>query len=88
MEKVITKIIEKEKRTHKFYCDSCGKYLGSSEEYDDGYYNEICEFSIDIHDRELGTYAIHKNFCNECKEKFLIKFRQILIENGFEGDDL
>ena len=33
--------IESAKKIHHFYCDDCGKYLGSSEEYPDGYYEEI-----------------------------------------------
>lgn len=27
--------------SHKFYCDDCGTYLGESDEYEDGWYEEL-----------------------------------------------
>lgn len=44
---------------HIFYCDDCGKYLLTSTEDDDGYYDEPRGFNIQ-HVRLKGYY------CDEC----------------------
>ena len=44
---------------HTFYCDDCGKYLLTSQEYDDGYYEEPRTFNIQ-HVKLKGHY------CDEC----------------------
>ena len=81
MEKVIERKIERVERGHDFYCDECGKYLGSSEEYDDGYYHEIGNFELKLYtDKWL---VLKKHYCNECRRKFLNKLNLILKELGF-----
>lgn len=44
MNKTRKQIVEVERFSHDFYCDECEKYLGRSEEYDDGFYKVIGEF--------------------------------------------
>lgn len=44
---------------HSFYCDDCGKFLFTSTEYDDGYYEEPRSFNIQ-HVKLKGHY------CDEC----------------------
>ena len=49
------KVLEKEKLvkiiTHEFYCDSCGKKIGKSIEFDDGYYEQLNEVVFVIQNR-------------------------------------
>ncbi len=68
MEKVEEKIVEVKRKVHKFYCDKCGEYLGESEEYDDGYYEEIGYIYEDIVVDET-PYRYIGYLCNNCKEK-------------------
>ena len=67
MEKVYTT----EKCTHMFYCDNCGKELGSSHEYDDGWFQEIGEYTqtifIDGDENIRGRYTLKANYCPTCK---------------------
>ena len=85
MEKVEIEIIETEETTHHFYCDDCGNHLGSSVEFDDGYYQEFGEFELKMN-TPRGWYKLEKCFCNDCKEKFLDKFCALLEASGFEPD--
>ena len=81
MEKVTERKIERVERGHDFYCDRCGKYLGSSEEYDDGYYHKIGNFELKLYtDKWL---VLNKHYCNECRRQFLSKLNLILKELGF-----
>ena len=48
MEKKETVICTVEETTHHFYCDDCNKYLGKTEEYDDGYFENLDEFLREI----------------------------------------
>ena len=85
MEKVEIEVIETEEVTHHFYCDDCGDYLGSSAEYDDGWYQELGEFELNIY-MPRGWYRLNKCLCNDCKDKFLDKFYVSLEAIGFELD--
>ena len=69
----------KEVRTHHFYCDDCNKYLGKSQEYDDGWYQDLREFNV-----QFGEYHISKHLCDDCKERFSERLGEMLIELGFE----
>lgn len=83
MEKLETKIYTKEETIHHFYCDDCNKYLGKTEEYDDGYYSKLGEFKVSF--RITGNpLTIKKYLCDECKKKFLEKIENSLKELGFE----
>lgn len=54
MHKQIKRKKEIIKITHEFYCDNCGKFLGSSEEWDDGYYEELGSFENKLYINESG----------------------------------
>ena len=85
MEKVEIEIIETEETTHRFYCDDCGTYLGSSTECDDGWYQEFGEFELKMY-TPRGRYRLNKCFCDECADKFLDKVYASLEATGFELD--
>lgn len=85
MEKLETNTRTIKNVTHHFYCDSCNKYLGKSEEYDDGYYPELGEFELNFYLPD-GWYNINKCFCYGCREKFLNKMRSTLTELGFKKE--
>ena len=48
MERIETTIREIRNYEHQFYCDECNKYLGTTEEYDDGYYAKLGELCLKI----------------------------------------
>lgn len=85
MEKVETKIIATEEITHRFYCDKCGRYLGYSHEYDDGYYEQFGEFELKCY-TPRGWYRLEKCLCSSCKQEFLKAFYTTLEGIGFELD--
>ena len=85
MEKIETNIREIENYKHHFYCDECNKYLGTTEQYDDGYYAELGELELKFYLLD-GWYKVKKCFCEECKKKYLSRFQIILNELGFEKD--
>ena len=85
MEKVETKIVQKESNRHHFYCDNCGHYLGNTFEYDDGYYEELGEFEMKMY-TPRGWYKIEKCFCNKCAEDFLNKVYASLEAAEFKLD--
>jgi hypothetical protein len=83
MEKLETRICKREATTHHFYCDDCNKYLGKSEEYDDGWYPELGEFKLEFY-LPSCWHEVSKCLCDECRQKFLQKVEKILVELGFE----
>lgn len=79
---------EKEIRTvvrykHHFYCDSCNKYLGTTEEYEDGHYPELGEFELRFYVKD-EWYRIEKHFCDDCKNNFISIVKSTLKDLGFE----
>lgn len=80
MEKII--IRKKEEYVHHFYCDECNKYLGNTEEYDDGYYPSLGEFKLAFH-LPGGWYKVEKCVCDECKEKYLSRLENVLKDLEF-----
>ena len=68
--------------THHFYCDDCGAYLGSSEEYDDGYYDERGAFGLSFN-LNSNWYHVNKIFCDKCKQNYLIEVKEALENLGF-----
>lgn len=82
----IKSIIEKiEKRTHWFYCDECGEHLGTSTEYDDGYYQTYGDFGLRFNVVN-NWYCVRKCLCDDCKEKFINNVKTSLTNMGFEKD--
>jgi hypothetical protein len=68
---------------HKFYCDKCGKFLGSSEEYDDGYYENkfTYEYQFFICNKWVVKKAI---LCDEHRQEFEGSLITTLKNFGFE----
>ena len=64
---------------HEFYCDKCGKYLGISKEYEDGYYERIGEVDLKLYGLELSG-----NFCDKCKNKIGSQIEEALTNLGFK----
>ena len=77
------KIVVEEKVTyihkHEFYCDKCGKYLGITREYEDGYYEKIGEVDLKLYGLELSG-----NFCDDCKNKISSQIKEALSKIGFK----
>ena len=69
---------------HHFYCDECNKYLGVSQEYEDGWYENIGEFDLKFHIDKW--YRINKCLCNDCRNKFIENLKTTLKSMGFEKD--
>ena len=66
---------------HMFYCDECGKYLGESQEYDDGWYDSIGEFETSYYLN--GWYRMQKCLCDNCKKEIISKITSALQDLGF-----
>lgn len=75
------------KTTHEFFCDECGKSLGISEEYSDGYWHSIGKVGpINCHLSDLGfmiTYPAH-HYCHDCRKKVRNRMIKQLKDIGFE----
>lgn len=84
MEKIITESRTREVVKHSFYCDHCAKYLGTTEEYDDGWYAELnkFEFSANIDEK----YVIEKCLCDECRQTFVTHLKSVLEGIGFKKE--
>ncbi len=83
MEKIETKIKKIEERTHSFYCDECGTQLGCSTEHEDGYYQQLGEFKLEMF-TPMGWHEFDKCFCANCRDKYLTKLYEMLESAGFE----
>lgn len=84
MEKETRTIYQKELIEHSFYCDECGKHLGTSREYDDGWYEMFGKLELRFNIVN-GWYHINKCFCEDCKNKFLSKIKVALKDIGFKS---
>lgn len=84
---VKTKEVVREVREyeHSFYCDECGKHLGTSKEHSDGWYEEFGGLELKIYIN--GWYRLNKCLCDECRYKFLEKFKTDLFDLGFKKDE-
>ena len=82
MEKTKEIVREIKKYEHSFYCDECGKHLGTSIEYDDGWYQDFGEFEIKIYIN--GWYHIKKCLCDKCRYEFVEKLKTDLYKLGFK----
>lgn len=84
MEKTREIIKEVKQYEHSFYCDECGKHLGTSTEYDDGWYQDFGELEIKIYID--GWYRIKKCLCDNCRYNFIEKLKTYLGVLGFEKE--
>ena len=83
MKKTITEVVKVEETKYEFYCDECNKYLGTSYEYDDGWYDRIGEFELKLYVN--GWLHVEKCLCAKCKYEFTEKVRKSLFDIGFEA---
>lgn len=85
MQKVEERKIEVERRVYSFYCDGCGKFLGESEEWDDGYVPDTGTFWHNIFFNDYW-YRLKKCFCPECEEKQIRKTIETLKRLGYKEE--
>ena len=53
--------------THEFYCDSCGKKIGKSIEFDYGYYEKVNEVEFVIQNNYgSNRYSKKMHLCETC----------------------
>ena len=79
----IKEIIKKVKNTeHSFYCDECDKYLGTTREYEDGWYPKLGEFELELY--VDGWYHMKKCLCDDCKKSIMTNIKIGLLNIGFE----
>lgn len=84
MEKINSITKEIEDYEHSFYCDECGEYLGTTEEYDDGWYDTLGEFELSFNID--GWYKVNKCLCDDCADKFLSNLKNHLESIGFKKE--
>ena len=82
MEKITYKEVKSILNTHNFYCDMCGKYLGSTKEHDDGYYSTIGDYDLKFNVNS-ERYKLHCNLCVECGAKKKQEIINGLLSMGF-----
>ena len=83
MEKIETKIKQIEETTHSFYCDECGAEIGCSIEHDNGYYQQLGTFNLEMFTPN-GWYDLNKHLCNTCRDKYLMSIYEMLESAGFK----
>lgn len=66
-------------RKHDFYCDKCGKYLGTTYEHPDGWYRQLGEVEFFDHTNSDST-EYYGNLCNECTKCLKTEIRTKDIE--------
>ena len=71
---------------HDFYCDSCGEFIGSVTERNDGYYSNPWNCNIAIYAKDW--LQINKTLCPKCKQKFFEEITERLRDIGFEYKEL
>lgn len=71
---------------HSFYCDNCGRFIGSTQEYDDGWYKELGEFILKFYMPSKGWYVFNKCFCDKCQQSYLKQLENNLVELGFVSE--
>ena len=85
MDKINVEKVNIIRTTHTFECDMCGKPLGTTLEWEDGYYAELGRY-------EKGYcvdgkwYRLKKNLCDECAELLTSKIVAAFKELGFEKE--
>lgn len=82
MEKITSKEVKSILNTHNFYCDMCEKHLGSTEEYDDGYYATIGDYDLEFN-VDSEWYRLHRNLCIDCRAKMREGIINALLSMGF-----
>lgn len=70
---------------HHIRCDECNKHICDSAEYSDGYYYNPARFEL-VGIREFSYLVYNKNLCDDCKKKTMDKFKELLLNFGFEKE--
>lgn len=88
MEKIVKEECNIIKIKHQFFCDACGKYLGETEEYNDGYFDCIGYYKQSVRiqspiDRYSERLTVTKCLCPECAISETTKFTNALYDLGF-----
>lgn len=85
MEKVTTSTRQITEVCHQFFCDDCGEELGTSFEFDDGYYETFGEFEAKAY---LGGewYKLKATLCTTCRKAKQEKLKEVLTQLGFQKD--
>lgn len=86
MEKVTTETVNIERKKHSFYCDKCNEYLGSSEEFDDGYYPSFGEYYQSFYVNDYGWCRLELHLCDKCKVDMTNNIIHCLNQLGFNSD--
>ena len=86
MRKTTKETITIERYKHSFYCDECGKHLGTSEENDEAWYRVFGDFRASFYIDTSSRCSIKKHLCDECREKFVAKIISTLVSIGFEEE--
>ena len=73
-------------RVHEFYCDDCGKLLGSCVECDDGYYKQFGEYERSAF-VSRNRMKLKKHLCDKCALAMTQKIEAALRELGFRPED-
>lgn len=85
MHKETREQITRTRITHTFYCDMCGEEIGTSTEYEDGYYQQLGEYETHIY-IDHTRYTLNKCLCRKC----VIKQNEMMVANlknlGFKED--
>lgn len=85
MEKTEKEIKTIEKYKHHFYCDSCSEFLGTVEEYEDGWYQNLGEFELKFFVANKW-YRLSKCLCDDCATNLINNIKSILEGIGFKED--
>ena len=83
MEKTILGTEERKTLWHQFYCDVCGKHLGTSRESDDGRYKKYGLFESKV-DFDARMYKITLHLCPQCRDKTKEKIAKGIMALGFK----
>ena len=85
MGEVIKKHIEpKQVSMHEFYCDNCNKWIGTSFEYEDGWYQKYGEYKISFIEKK---YCFNKTLCDICAKQTNKDIQKMLISYGFKEEN-
>lgn len=67
---------------HNFYCDECMRLIGTSFEFEDGYYEELGELELQLYVAP-DWYKLKKHLCIKCREDYILKLKKSLESVGF-----
>ena len=78
MEKVTKKEVTQVECKYDFYCDKCGKHLGTSYELADGWYQELGK--VEFSEPTYSNHMYYGNLCDVCKKSLEAEIKAKKIE--------